>query len=68
MFIAITVVTYIHIYIHIYIYLFVCGSIRLLFAPSVQYSRESVENITFHATFFAYKENIFSLHLVSSII
>lgn len=57
-FIAITVV----IYIHIYIYSF--GSIRLLFAPSMQYSRDPVENATFHMTFFACKSIVFSFHLV----
>lgn len=48
-FIAITVV----IYIHIYIYSF--GSIRLLFAPSMQYSCDPVKNATFHSTFYACK-------------
>lgn len=48
-FIAITVDTYIYIYTYIYSF----GSIRLLFAPSMQYSRDPVKNATFHTTFFA---------------
>lgn len=58
-FIAITVVIYIYTYIFIHLVVFVYCLLRRM-----QYSRDPVENATFHMTFFACKSIVFPFHLV----